>query len=519
MPKVQALIVGGDADRNINKKVRELIEFDLIPSGKPVLKHKFQGKQIVILLTRWVSSTQSGEARKLATQLKIPLGYALTGNHIPSVLEKHGLIPKQCNKQKPEPESKPLPPKAQEAVTTDPDSMATDDLWKIYGTTAISFIEGLMAPGEKQDEATLLGLMADPGGLAISQTSCKRILDEMHSRWRLINTVGTTWKLLGAEEEYAEDLVPVTPPKVEAAHAPKPEKARVNRKRGSKLDIVALIAGLPAGPYKPKATLHDEMMKYADFLRLDGSEPSRSYSDILRASAIEHDLIEDADGALTVKHDPNIKLTPRENYKVVVKQRKPRGRPKKKEAQKPAARPVEAPIAALLNIDYAEKPGGYINLNDLKKKETPAPVAGPERTVSLLREAYGGEIPWHGEHTPTVRKLRSLIPIDCWNEMAARTTAKKLYPKESRSWRDFLAVCPLLEDRELGFLAWETIKDMPMIVLAPWLRDKPEDMKLNCKVCDKGFVFTVGEQAYLERQFGQVIPPRSCQPCRAARRS
>lgn len=509
MSKVKVLIIGGDADRNIHSKVRELIDFDLIPSGKPVLKHKFAGKQIVILLTRWVSSTQSKEARKIATQLGMPLAHAVTGNHIPSVLEKHKLISKQAAVTQTEPEQSKAP--AQETVTTDPDSMTTDDLWKIYGSTAISFIEGLMAPGEKQDEATLLGLLMDPGGLAISKTSCKRILDEMHSRWRLINTVGTTWKLLGVEEEYSEDLEPVVvaPPKAEAA--PKPEKSRTNRKRGTMLDIVALIAGLPAGPYQPKARLHDEMMKYEEFMKLGGLEPSRSYSDILRKTAIEHGLIEDKDGALTVKHDPAITLTPRAGYKHVVKQHKKVGRPATK---KPVA--VVAPAPAAPNIDYSQK---YISLTEFQhKKEVPVVADIPARNVSLLREAYGGEIPWYGEHTATVRKLRSMVPIDCWNEMAARTVAKKLYPKESRSYRDFLAVCPLLEAKELDFLAWETIKDMPLHVLAPWLRDKPEDMKLSCKVCDKAFVFGVGEQLYLERQFGQVIPPRSCQSCRTARR-
>lgn len=507
MPKVKVLIIGGDAERNIHSKVRELIDFDLIPSGKPVLKHKFDGKQIVILLTRWVSSTQSKEARKIATQLNMPLAHAVTGNHIPSVLEKHKLISKQVSVAQTEREQPKAP--AQETVTTDPDSMTTDDLWKIYGSTAISFIESLMAPGEKQDEATLLGLLMDPGGLAISRASCKRILDELHSRWRLINTVGTTWKLLGTEEEYSEDLDPVAvaSPKVEA-----PEKPRTNRKRGTKLDIVALIAGLPAGPYQPKARLHDEMMKYEEFLKLGGVEPSRSYSDILRKSAIDHGLIEDKDGALTVKHDPAIKLTPRAGYKSVIKQRKKRGRPGKVVAPKTEKVPEPETPA----IDYSQK---YISLTEFQhKKEIPAVVDIPARNVSLLREAYGGEIPWYGEHTATVRKLRSLVPIDCWNEMASRTIAKKLHPKESRSYRDFLAVCPLLEAKELDFLAWETIKDMPLHVLAPWLRDKPEDMKLSCKVCDKAFVFGVGEQLYLERQFGQVIPPRSCQSCRTARR-
>ena len=504
MPKVQALIVGGDADRNIHKKVRELIDFDLIPSGKPVLKHKFDGKQIVILLTRWVSSTQSSDARKIATQLGIPLAHALTGNHIPSVLEKYKLVPKQEARKATEPEQVA---KVQETITTDPDSMQTDDLWKIYGTTAISFIESLMKPGEKQDEETLVGLLADPGGLAISQESCKRILNEMHSRWRLINTVGSTWKLLGAEEEYSEDLEPAVPV---VAAAPPPEKERKKRKRGSKLDIVALMAGLAPGPYQPKARLHNEMMKYEEFLKIGGVEPSRSYSDILRRSAIEHGIVEDSGGALTVKHDPAIKLTPRVGYKAVIKKHKKMGR-------KPKERPVEVVATAPApGIDYTEK---YISLQEFQhKKETPAAVSGPDRMVSLLREAYGGEIPWYGEHTATVRKLRAMVPIDCWNEMAARTVAKKLYPKESRSYRDFLVVCPLLEAKELDFLAWETIKDMPLHVLAPWLRDKPEDMKLSCKVCDKHFVFGVGEQIYLERQFGQVIPPRSCQECRTARR-
>ena len=509
MPKVQVLIIGGDADRNIHKKVRELIDFDLIPSGKPVLKHKFDGKQIVILLTRWVSSTQSKEARKIATQLGMPLAHAVTGNHIPSVLEKHKLISKHSAVEQTEPEQPKAP--AQETVTTDPDAMTTDDLWKIYGSTAISFIESLMAPGEKQDEATLLGLLTDPGGLAISRTSCKRILDELHSRWRLINTVGTTWKLLGSEEEYSEDLEPVVVTVPKPAAVPKPEKERKLRKRGSKLDIVALMAGLPAGPYQPKARLYDETIKYDEFLKLDGSEPSRSYIDILRKAAIENGIIEDKDGALTVKHDPAITLTPRAGYKAVVKQRKKLGR-----------RPKEKPVVAATvpetpQINYDEK---YISLQEFqhKKPAAPAVVDVPARNVSLLRAAYGGEIPWYGEHTATVRKLRSLVPIDCWNEMAARTVAKKLFPKESRSYRDFLAVCPLLEAKELDFLAWETIKDMPLHVLAPWLRDKPEDMKLSCKVCDKAFVFSVGEQLYLERQFGQVIPTRSCQSCRTARR-
>jgi hypothetical protein len=508
MRKVQALIIGGDADRNINKKVRELIDFDLIPSGKEVQKHKFQGKQIVIVLARWVSSQQAVTARKIATQLGVPIATTLTGNHIPGVLEKFGLTPKEQPKAA-EPTPPPVTVPVRENTTTDPDSMDTDDLWKIYGQTAREIIEGLMVPGDKQDTSTLLDLLSGSDGLNISKASCERLLGEMHTRWRLINTVGTTWKLLGPEEEYVEDLEPVTvQPKAAEPEEPESEERKI-RAHGGMDELVMKMAGLPCGPYRMVKDFYAETLRYTDFLKLDGSEPTRSYIDLLRKRAVKAGIVEDRADGLWVNTDKDIVLTPRTGYKPVVKQGKIK---KAAKVATPEPEPEASPA-----IDYAQKPK-YVSLQEFAG-EQPKKVETPDRTASLLREAYGGEIPWHGEHTATVRKLRSLLPIECWDEMAARTAVKKLFPKESRSWRDFIAVGKALENKEWDFLAWETLKDMPLHVLAPWLRDKPEDMHLRCRDCGKEFVFSVAEQDYLERQFGQVIPAKSCRECRARRRA
>lgn len=353
------------------------------------------------------------------------------------------------------------------------------------------------------------------GGLGLPREDCKRLLPELHARGVMVNTVGTTWKMRGEEEEFEEDLVPAPKPQVEV---PKPVKERKVGPKGRLLVLADKMSGLPEGPYDSKAAIHKEMMKYSDFLSVKGTEPSDAYVYLIWDRAVEYGLGEEKDEQLWIKHNDKVQLTPRPGYKPPSgKQRKS---PKRK-AAKVEVRVQAPPKPELHNV----QPGTYINLTEMQKSVPPtkAPSVGaggseqlPARIVSLVRTAYGGEVPWLGDHTSSTRKLRKVIPIEHWNEAAARTIARKL--KEGDSWRPYLSTREAFQSVEWDFLAWETIKNLPMHVLAPWFRDELKDMDLTCEACMARFVFLASEQDFLERKFGSVIPPRTCKMCRAKRK-
>ena len=51
-----------------------------------------------------------------------------------------------------------------------------------------------------------------------------------------------------------------------------------------------------------------------------------------------------------------------------------------------------------------------------------------------------------------------------------------------------------------------------------------EDKKINCEDCKEGFVFTSGEQSFLQGlvdkgDMGQVNLPKRCLPCRKAKKA
>lgn len=185
--------------------------------------------------------------------------------------------------------------------------------------------------------------------------------------------------------------------------------------------------------------------------------------------------------------------------------------------------PSPPPASEVRKDDEAKRQAqtGYVSLTAAKPAEPPNTERGAKsaaRVASLARESYGGEIRVPQEILATIRKLRRIIPIEHWNESAARTLVRRVFPKGGASWKDFLDVADLMERIEWDSMAWETLKDMPVHVLAPWLRDELTDMLLTCSDCGKQFDFPAHEQEFFERKYGQVMPPRRCKPCRIRHR-
>jgi hypothetical protein len=100
--------------------------------------------------------------------------------------------------------------------------------------------------------------------------------------------------------------------------------------------------------------------------------------------------------------------------------------------------------------------------------------------------------------------------------LAARTVAKIAGVKD---WSTALYLKAAFDVAEWSRLAYETLKGLPVEVLAPHLKDVSQDFDLTCVDCGAKFIFTVSEQVYFQKmvdegKFEEYVIPRRCRDCR-----
>lgn len=428
---------------------------------------------MVFILTRWVGASLINEAKREGERAGVPVVGVPTANFIPEVLRKYGLLKEQDEEPKAQ-NQQPPKTRSSQVDATQQEKESEFAYVQACCEKAIEVIRSALSPGEKRSEEEILNILE--AGMSLSREWCKKVMDELHAQGVLVNTVGATWKLRGEEDEYEEDLEEVPNRKV--------------RSKGSRGELALLVAGLPEGPYATKAEIRREMLKYKEFMNLDGGEPSRAWLDLVLKEAEKLGiLVTCPEKGWKVRHEEGFPLTFREEVskELVVVEKAP-----KKKREK------------------------YVSLSELQEEGEENELEKGRKLVSRVRVTYGEDPPWEKEGREAARRIRRMVPIEYWDECAAREVCKRL--KVEASWKDFLRLREYFDDLEWDFLAWETVKELPVKVLTPWLRKELEDMVLPCVGCGKQFLFSASEQEFMERKFGAIRPPRKCKVCRRAKK-
>lgn len=180
-----------------------------------------------------------------------------------------------------------------------------DELWKTYGKAMIGCVRAGLKPKEKVREADLLALLSLSGGVGLPEADLRSLLPELALRGIIENTVEDTWKLMSSDDlEYEQDDDKSPAPE---ARKPKSRHRAVGDDRA--LEVIALMKGLPLGPYTSKASLIAKMAHYREFLKPNGSPYSGTWYKELVLTAIDLKVVEERHGRVFVDHDPSVVLS------------------------------------------------------------------------------------------------------------------------------------------------------------------------------------------------------------------
>ena len=537
--KLRVLIVGGD-DRNITDDILKNIDLTHVEQTKKKIEAGVcPDAQVVVVITKFVSRAMWDMAKKFAKQRKIPLIQALTGNYVLHELKEKGIL-KEIIHSEPVAAKEEVPtPKKEEHVGISP-----DEVWNLYGQKAIDTVKAVLKPGEKIAEDDLLTLLSDSSSVGLPKEDVIHVLPELAVRGVVTNIRGKTWKVpkitdFGTqEEEEAESEEEVKAVLVEEKKGPEPDteqkdKSTIPQHRRTILAMVEKMSGLPAGPYRNYGDLWREVIKYEEFKKPDGTYGTDAQLWHWLPKAIEFGLAKkEEDGQISIIHDDKVTLTQIALPDYVDKHEKgtllfrgcPRhGRHYLDDRRNPTKCENCDSALTLLCDDEGCKlcPECEVCKEERKKKgeadrkiekEKQAKKAKTDEEVVRAIEAnYDGHIPVLDKYAIPIRALKKMIPSLYWDSMACQTVAKIVnigHHDNAQKFKDKLG--KLEWDR----LAYETIRNLPIETIAPFLKDEQKDIELKCVECLGKFTFTVGEQKFFEGKFDEVNVPKRCPDCR-----
>lgn len=560
--KLRVLIVGGDGDREFSDEVKANLDYVHLSKIKDRLTNGVcEGAQAVIVISRWVSNAMRDKARQYAKANGIPLVQAQTGNYILHELERYGILkdPIRLKKgKKPEPEPGPEEVPSEPSPKPEPTEkqrisvgLNPDELWSRYGQKAIDSIKTAMKPGDKLHEEDILTLLADPSAVGIPKGDLVEILPELAVRGVIVNIRGKTWKIpvvvdFGetVPEEDDSEVEPVLKEAEEEGESepetePEADSKRINYKgeprqtRRSILDMVEKLAGLPPGPYENHGDLWRQVIQYEDFRKPDGTYGTDAQLWHWVPEAIDYGIVEqDGDGKFVIIHDDRIVLTPVEKPAHVAKHPEgtqfffgcPRhGRHDLDDRRNPT-RCIQCDSALTYLCDdekckfcppcevCAELGRKKAQEERDRQKEIQAKKAKtPEEIKKAVFAHYDGAIPVLDKYAIPIRALKRMIPGLYWDSMACQTVAKIVSVGHHDN---VMPLKELFDKLEWDRLAYDTIKNLPVETLAPFLKDEMKDLDLTCIECGSKFLFTVSEQKFFEGKFEEVSYPKRCRECR-----
>lgn len=490
--RLKALIVGGDEQRNIPQEVKDKVDYVHVASGaiRPSIA---PDADVVVVITRWVSRQSSDLAREISKKRGIPILLVRTGNYIlremeacpalkgffngvedPAAARATGTSsppPEPGTEKKAAPSPEPETPAPGASQTWD---VPSEDLWPVYKQKLIEAVRSIFNPGEKMDAGEFLPVLAEATG--IPEKNVEALLPELAIRGVLVNTVGTTWKMMAeGPDDYTF--------KLDLEAAPKAKSA------GRHTDNMAsLVPGLPEGPYPSKYAIETEVMSHREFLMKDGAPIRRMYAWMIVGKAILAGFVRQVDGQFLVERDPGLKLTRYSDTELVERLRTNRSKSKPPKApQKVDGKPVEVP-------PEPEK----LKVSD---------------DVIFLRNIVGQVEPPEKVTLEHITRVRRLLSAEEWDRCAAIGVERRLK-------RGGVAPRPvpkgLFTEEDWSYLAWETLGKLSFETVLPLFLLGYQDEELPCADCGASFVFSAKEQQfYYARGW---TPPKRCPACRKAHR-
>ncbi len=541
--RLRALIIGGD-DRILTEHLLEWVNPTHVDNETKKLPMAPDVK-VVVIVTRWVSHSMFDKARTFAKGLGISVLQAHTGNYIIHELVKGKYLPEEATNGKkkkpapePEPTPAPVPPpapepvKEPEPVTVQQTGLTPEGIWELYGAKAIEAVRGALKPGEKIHEDDLLALFSMPDvGVGLPKESAVHLLPELAVLGMIVNVKGKTWQVPNLDVDYdyktlepteSHDDTEEVEPMLEAGVVAKAEKGRKDRAE-STLHWVELLGGLNPGPYPTQRSIWLEALEHEDFSHPDGQPLGADYYWKIIPEAIEYGVVERLkEGSYVVRPDEKIKLT-RRGAKIAVPE--PEEEPKKKGRKRSRSLPeVAAEVERELLEDEKTLQQQDKHLADIQKedpKKKPVPKSQSKNPVVIVRNHYGGTIPVLDRFTAATKNLKRMIPTRYWYEAAARTVGRITGVKDHTQ-------CEELRDGfdevEWDRLAFDTLRQLPIETILPFLKDLPQDLHLQCVDCGTKFMFTVSEQEFIKRmvekgEFESYEVPKRCAECRKKARA
>jgi hypothetical protein len=388
-------------------------------------------------------------------------------------------------------------------ITVQQIGLTPEGVWDTYGSKAIEVVKGALKPGEKIHEDDLLQLFSMPdGGVGLPKESAVHLLPELAVLGLIMNVKGKTWQIPNLDVEFdyrtgeaatTEDA-PVDDSEVEPVLTEqvvaKVKKGRQDR-AASTLIWVELLGGVNPGPYPTQKAIWEEALEHEEFSRPDGQPLVTDYYWKIIPQAIEYGVVERLkDGSYVVVPDEKVKLTRRggavptpDDVKEEAAKEKPKETPKKQEPKK----------------------------QEVKKVKTKA-----GNPAVHVRNHYGGTIPVLDRYTAPTKTLKRMIPSRYWDEAGARTIARIVGVRDHNQCMELKDV---FENAEWDRMAFDTLRQLPIETIIPFLKELPSDYDLTCVECKTKFLFTVSEQEFIKRmvdkgEFAVYEIPKRCKSCR-----
>jgi hypothetical protein len=481
MDRLPVIIVGGDK-RNLTgvRRVLECTQFE--SSTRKLSQHVCPRARAIVVLTRFVSRSLFKEARDLAKFRSIPLVQASTGDYILPELVRYGILHetdiRESNRIDEEELEAPIEEKKVAVMEAPKEEqgeigLSVEEMVEKYKPIVIEFVQKYMEPGDRLTLDDLLELMAEEVGLP--RKDLLVVLPEVVSTGVLAQVDEHAWVRPDEAFDYEEEA--------EKAKRKRAKKAPPKGAPPTHIVVLArLVRGLPKGPYPKKSDLAEEIRSH-DFRKADGEPISRTYPYLIIKKAVELKYVEQTDDGWIVHTDASVAVERLKDTPFVPKEQPPKPTDK------------------------------YVSLGSLGKepqgKSTPLSTSRIKQKLGIIRLS---------EAPPAT--FRDMFPLDFWDECAVREIRIRLSQKGLKGIvlsRDAFAV------REWDVLAWMHLREKKVAEIVDVFRPRASratfaDKILWCRVCEKEWTFTAGEQRAFLEYFGEVKSPSSCPACRRRRK-
>lgn len=351
MTKKRRIMVVGGMDYNIPSELKDHFE---------IVKHitkgsKFQSLpdvEYIFVVTEYTSHNIV-EAVKAGSPCPVVLLPHGGWSSMKTELERRSILASQGEMPQEAPPVVPAPVEKSEGLLS---SMSEMDVWKKYGASLIEAAQTTMEPKKTVSHDEVLEILSLSG---VPKVDCETFLPRLQMKG-ILDPVGTDrWRLMAAPGvDFDNDRVKVVGKKdFEDEEAP----AVKFRGKVKSPTLIAMIAGLPKGPYHSRRQIFEEIRRYVDFESLSDWQVKKYI-----ALAVESKIVDESNKDIYINTDPSVALKRKQPVQAVP----PEAKELEKEVQKSQTfaglLPV-VPIKKEMEKTEAEKAWCYV-IEDVKKE-------------------------------------------------------------------------------------------------------------------------------------------------------